>query len=302
MSCPIPVSFASIHWGSERPNTSNRRHTLIQFAIRQLGQGVFFLRWWDRATEMDAGRIGALTGLGLAVACGAADEPSEEVVIFAASSLMEAFQELEQVYEDRYPHRDVRLSFAGSHVLRTQIEQGAGADLIATADQAHLDALFAGGFLAQPMSFAVNRLAIVVGSEGSDEIQTLEDLLSLERIVLGSPQVPVGRYAQEMLKACGEELAAGILERVVSYEDNARLVRAKVELGEAQAAVVYRSDAEGGRGLRSIPVPGHCAVSPVYGIGRLATSEGKAAEDFLRLLESPTGQEILRARGFGDRP
>ena len=202
---------------------------------------------------MDAGRIGALTGLGLAVACGAADEPSEEVVIFAASSLMEAFQELEQVYEDRYPHRDVRLSFAGSHVLRTQIEQGARADLIATADQVHLDTLFAGGLLAQPMSFAVNRLAIVVGSEESNEIQELEDLLSLERIVLGSPQVPVGRYAQEMLKACGEDLAAGILERVVSYEDNARLVRAKVELGEAQAAVVYRSDAEGGRGLSKHP-------------------------------------------------
>ena len=244
----------------------------------------------------------ALSGLLCSGACGGSVEGSESVVVYAAASLMEAFEEIEQAYEEKYPSRDVRLNFAGSHVLHAQIEQGAKADLVATADLGHLDSLHSSGLVTPSAPFAMNRLAVVVSADGLEHIQSLDDLLQLDRIVLGSPQVPVGKYAQAMLESCGGELAAGIAERVVSYEDNARLVRAKVELGEAQAAVVYQSDAQSGRGIRSLPIPERCRVSPVYGIARLLESKSEGVADFFDLLDSEEGQEILQGQGFGSVP
>ena len=267
-----------------------------------MAQGVFFFGRWDRQVRMTIRLTVALSGLFCSAACGGSVEGSESVVVYAAASLMEAFEGVEQAYEKKYPSRDVRLNFAGSHVLRTQIEQGAEADLVATADLGHLDSLHSSGLVSPPAAFAVNRLTVVVAEDGLDHIQSLDDLLKLDRIVLGSPQVPVGRYAQAMLESCGSDLAAGIAERVVSFEDNARLVRAKVELGEAQAAVVYQSDAQSGRGIRSISIPERCRVSPVYGIARLLESESEGVEDFLDLLDSEVGQEILHGQGFGSAP
>ena len=241
---------------------------------------------------------GALLGLVFAGACGNPRGGAQPVVVFAAASLMEAFSGLEQAYEPRVSDRDVRLSFAGSHVLRMQVEQGAQVDLLATADLRHLDSLQTRGLVSPPVPFAVNRLAVVVNEEGLEHIQNLEDLLVLDRIVLGSAEVPVGQYARQMLSLCGDELASGVMGRVVSFEDSARLVRAKVELGEAQAAVIYQSDLVGSRGIREIRIPEHCRVSPVYGISLAQTAKTEAAEDFLALLRSDVGLEILRGHGF----
>ena len=247
---------------------------------------------------MDVRFAGALAGFVCTVGCGGPREASDTVVVFAAASLMEAFEELEETYEDQHPGRDVRLSFAGSHVLRMQIEHGATVDLVATADLRHLEALQTQALVVEPKAFAVNRLAVVVAEEGLDHIQELEDLPAVERVVLGGPQVPVGQYARQMLESCDGRLARNVLDRVVSLEDSARLVRAKVELGEAQAAVIYQSDLQAGRALREIPIPERCQVNPVYGISRVSGSSNEATGDFLRLLESEVGEGILQSHGF----
>ncbi|MCB9522531.1 MAG: molybdate ABC transporter substrate-binding protein [Myxococcales bacterium] len=221
------------------------------------------------------------------------------VVVFAASSLTDAFGALEADFEAAHPSLDLQLSFAGSQVLRLQIEQGARADLFASADLEHVQALHAAGLAGMARIFARNGLALIVPEANPAGLRRFEDLPRARRIVLGAPQVPAGRYADEALRKVGLPFAEQVQARVVSRETNVRLVRAKVALGEADAALVYRTDTHGVAGITVLPLPDAVQVAAAYPIATVAAGPNPAgASAFLAFLQGAQAQRVLQAHGF----
>jgi molybdate transport system substrate-binding protein len=241
----------------------------------------------------------ALAALACA-SCERAEAPAT-LEVFAASSLAEAFADLEQGFERDHPGVDVRVTLAGSQVLRLQIEQGAGADVFASADEAHMRALVEAGQVEGAEELARNALVVIVPE--ASKAQGFASLGDAERVVVGTETSPIGRYTRQMLDrargARGAAFVDGVWGRVVSQEPNARLVRAKVALGEADAAVVYRTDALGARGVRVIEVPEGVNVQASYPIGVVSgAARGELARRFVAYARSERGARVLRARGF----
>lgn len=236
--------------------------------------------------------------------CGERGGERERLEVYAASSLTEAFTELEAAFEERHRHVDVALTFAGSQVLRVQIEQGARADVFASANPEHLEALAAQGLVGPGSLFAHNALVVIVPVANPAGIHSLADLVAAERLVIGTANVPVGQYTREMLRRAGAAYGAtfegAVLARVVSEETNVRLTRAKVELGEADAAVVYATDAAGTDRLRVVPMPPELDVRADYLVG-VVEGSGRAdlAQRFVDLLLSREGRAVLARHGFG---
>lgn len=235
--------------------------------------------------------LAALTG------CRATPERAE-LVVFAASSLTEAMHALEAGFEAAHPDIDVRPTFAGSQVLRLQIEQGAAAHVYASADEAHMQALVAAGRITDAHAFARNALVAITPPDSG--LDTFADLARAERIVIGAESVPIGRYTRAMLDRAeqthGETFARTLRAHVVSHETNVRLVRAKVELGEADAAFVYRTDVWDAR-VRAIELPPALQIDARYLIGSVDGAPPAAAA-FIAYVRSPAGQAALAARGF----
>lgn len=253
-------------------------------------------------------RIGGLLVLLVAMVVGCSepsgvDSPGVELSVFAASSLTEVFRDLESHFEHTHPGVDVKLTFAGSQVLRLQIEQGATADVFASANQSHLQALVDSGYVTDSKVFAHNELVVVVPRSNPAGIESFDELDNASRIVVGTSNVPVGTYTRRMLDrarpALGDAFVAGVQQRIVSEETNVRLVRAKVEMGEADAAVVYRTDAASSDRLRVVPIPEALNAPVSYPIGATVRGEHSLeAEQFVTFVLSAKGREILRRRGF----
>ena len=226
------------------------------------------------------------------------------LVVFAAASLREGLSAVAEDFERAHPEVDVQLSFAGTQALRAQLEQGAAADVFASADEAHMQALRAAGIVDAPVTFAQSALVVVVSSEAAERVRRFEDLPSAARIVLGAPEVPIGRYTARLLERADAALGAGFAERVaqrvVSRELNVRQVLAKVSLGEADAGVVYRSDAAVAQGpVHTIELPAALQVVAVYPIAALRrAAEPALAAAWVQYVLSPAGQDTLVAAGF----
>jgi len=227
--------------------------------------------------------------------------------VLAASSLTDAFADVARGFEQSNPGVRVELGFAGSQVLRTQLEQGADADVFASADPAHAAALESQGLLDPPRPLTRNRLVVVTPSQGSP-VKELPDLAKpFTAIVLAHPAVPAGRYALELLARLGadgrfgRDYATRVRVNVVSEEPNVRAVLAKVALGEADAGIVYATDAESSPGrVRTIEIPPELNVVAEYSIGVLRRSAHRAlAQAFVDWTLGPDGQAALRHHGFG---
>jgi len=254
--------------------------------------------------------VSARAGAGLilllvsAAACGSGGSGPAELHVYAASSLTDAFRDLEPMFEAAHPDVDVSLTFAGSQVLRLQIEQGADADVYASANPEHMQTLVEEDRVREGKVFAHNELVVIVPADDPAGIESFADLPKATRIVLGTENVPVGRYAREALNLAEERrFGAGfeesVMAHVVSEETNVRLARAKVELGEADAAIVYLTDASGSDRLRVIHVPEDVNVRADYLIGVVSgSSHLEAAEQWIDFLTSPEGRSVLEARGF----
>ena len=247
------------------------------------------------------------------------------LTVFAASSLTEAFQEAAQRFEEIHPDVEVTTAFAGSQALRLQIEHGAEADVFASANMDHVRALAEAGLAADPRVFATNELAVVVPPDNPARIESFGDLPRAERLVLGADAVPVGAYAREVLARAtvlyGAGFDAAALGRVVSHESSARLARAKVELGEADAAIVYRSDAVAagaawttgdaqaagelparlGSGARvlAVPAPPSLGVRAEYAIAAVVgAADRRDVEAWIGFVLSPEVRGVLARWGF----
>jgi molybdate transport system substrate-binding protein len=227
-----------------------------------------------------------------------------QLVVFAASSLRDAFEELGRRFEAARSGAKVVFNFAGSQELRTQLEHGAAADVIASADEPQLRVLVASGLAGEARIFARNEPVIVVPRGNPARIGSLRDLPRAERIVLGVPAVPIGAYAGRILESAARLYGAGfrrsVEARVVSRELNVRQVLAKVRLGEADAAIVYRTDVlAAGQSVAAISIPQEVNVIAEYPIAVLRGSRDPGlAGAFVEFVVSPAGRAVLTRFGF----
>ncbi len=231
------------------------------------------------------------------------------LTVFAAVSLTEAFTIVGKILEQRHAGLRVQQSFAGSQQLATQIEQGARADVFASADQRWMAYVQARGLIAGATSeFARNRLVAIVPRGNPARIGRLQDLANPGvKVVLAADAVPVGRYSrvalEKLTRAPGfpQDYAARVLRNVVSHEENVRGVVAKVQLGEADAGVVYRSDVTPTSAplVLLLEIPERFNVVAGYPIAVLkAGTNPDTAAAFVSLVLSPLGQRVLRDHHF----
>ena len=229
------------------------------------------------------------------------------LTVFAAASLGDALRAVELAHEAAHPDVDVRLTLGGSQVLRLQIEQGAPADVFASANAAHLDALQRGGHSTAGAPFAVNRLALIVPVDNPAELTALHDLPLAARLVVGTASTPVGDYTERLLTnadaAWGGGFGAQVRQRIVSREGNVRMVRAKVALGEADAGIVYATDVAGSDPVLGVPIPDGLNVRAAYHVAPITgRAQRDQADRFIAHLQSESGQALLRRAGFSEVP
>ena len=235
-----------------------------------------------------------------------ASASADTLRVFAASSLTEAFTALGKAFDAKTGHRTT-FQFAGSQALRTQIEQGARADVLASANAAQFQPLVKAGLVRAGRDFARNRLMVIV-PRGSTRVSSLRDLATPGlKLVIADRNVPAGDYTRRMLEAVdrsgtyGRGFAARALRNVVSEEPNVRQVALKVQLGEADAAIVYATDVTPTlkNAVRTVALPSRFNQTATYPVGTLAAAASpEAANAFVEFALSPEGQRILRAWGF----
>jgi molybdate transport system substrate-binding protein len=245
-----------------------------------------------------------------AVFCSPSRAWAADLTVFAAASLTDAFQAIGTQFERSHSGTKVNFNFAASSLLRAQIEQGAPADVFASADGEQMRPLIGAGKVRDVVPFARNRLVVATPAANPARIRRLQDLARPGlRLVITAEQVPIGHYTRRALAkmsgpgALGVGFEQRVLANVVSQETNVRGLLAKVELGEADAAIVYASDATAaGPKVRSIPIPARFNEVAVYPAGVVvASAHPTEAGAFARFLQSRPAQAILRRYGFQPR-
>jgi molybdate transport system substrate-binding protein len=226
--------------------------------------------------------------------------------VFAAASLTDAFTEIGRSFETANPGTTVTFNFAGSQALRTQIEEGAPADVFASANKTEMEALIADTLVAPDaaLPFLDNQLVVILPANNPAGLEKLQDLARPGiKLVLAAEEVPVGKYARQALDHMnarfGTDFKDKVLAGVVSNEDNVKQVVAKVQLGEADAGIVYTSDAVAAPELKIIEIPADLNIMAQYPIAPLVKSENaELARAFVAYVLSGDGQAILHKWGF----
>lgn len=232
-------------------------------------------------------------------ACGNGDDKpaaapeTAHLTVLAAASLTDVFKAAGAAYEKAHPGTKITFSFAGSQELAAQVKQGAPADALVTADTKTMDGLKAE--TGDATVIAKNRLVIAVGKDNPYKIDELKDLADTKiKVVLAAPEVPVGRYSKQILDAQKIEV------KPVSQEPNVRAVLGKVEMGEADAGLVYRTDsAKSGDKVVTVDIPDDQNAVASYPAATLKQSANAgAASAFVAWLSTPEAQKILQDAGF----
>lgn len=253
-------------------------------------------------------RTSLLAALVVVIACASPrSDPAardRELVVFAAASLREPFSTLGDAFRRTHPGVKVTFAFAGTQELRAQLEHGAAADVLASADLRHMDELVRERLASTPVVFARNEPVLVIARDSAGSLRNLADLPAAERVIIGAPEVPIGRYTLQLLDRAGATLGRDFRSRVeakvVSRELDVRQVLNKVSLGEAQAGVVYRSDvmATGAR-VAVVSIPADINVMAEYPIAVLTGAPHPLlAQQWVSQVLSPEGQRVLSESGF----
>lgn len=235
----------------------------------------------------------ALTAPVLA-ACGGDDETT--VTVYAAASLKATFEELADDFEADHEGVTVELVFGGSSDLVSQITNGAEADVFASADEANMDKLPADDRGQDPELFATNTLEIVTPPDNPAGVESLQDLAEPDLdLVLCAPEVPCGAASQAVAEAAGLTLAP------VSEEQSVTDVLGKITSGQGDAGLVYVTDVTAaGDSVLGVEFPESADVVNNYPITTIADSdEAELASDFVDLVLSAEGQQVLADAGFG---
>jgi molybdate transport system substrate-binding protein len=231
---------------------------------------------------------------------------SRTLTVFAAASLTDAFTEIGANFDAANPGVTTTFNFAGSQALRTQIEEGAPADVFASANKTQIDAVIAASLITEgtQQNFLTNKLVVILPTDNPAGLEKLEDLANPGiKLVLAAEEVPVGNFARQSLDLMNNSFEAdfkdNVFANVVSNEDNVRQVLTKVQLGEADAGIVYTSDAVAAPELQTIEIPSELNVIAKYPIAPLVESKNaELAQAFIAYILSDEGQAILQKWGF----
>jgi molybdate transport system substrate-binding protein len=234
---------------------------------------------------------------------------SGEVVVFAASSLTDAFQDMATTFQQANPGAKLTFNFGASSQLATQLGQGARADVLASADQTQMDnAKKADAIGGQDRVFARNRLVVITPKDNPKQINHLKDLAKDGvKFVTAQPSVPIGQYTAQMLDKAvadpttyGSDFKVKVEANIVSREENVRQVVSKVQLGEADAAVVYSTDAtpQVRDQLQIVQVPDALQSLATYPIAVAKGANAAGGEAFVDYVLGPDGQATLAKWGF----
>jgi molybdate transport system substrate-binding protein len=247
--------------------------------------------------------VAAATAVSISVA-----PQSSSLTVFAAASLTGTFTEMGKAFEAAHVGVTVTFNFAGSQALRTQLEQGAVADVFASANQTEMTTLVTDKLVAANSSqvFLTNSLLVVMPANNPAGIQTLKDLARPGlKLVLADTTVPAGKYARQILAKLDKDPAftpsfsSQVLANVVSNETDVKQVVAKVQLGEADAGIVYVSDAVAAPELKTIEIPAANNVVAKYPIAALTKApQPDLAATFVAYVLSSEGQTVLKKWGF----
>jgi molybdate transport system substrate-binding protein len=233
--------------------------------------------------------------------------PAGELTVFAAASLTEPFTEMGKRLEAIYPGLKILYNFGGSPTLRTQLEQGARADVFASADAVQMALASKSGVVqGDAPIFVRNRLVVIVPRENPGKLMAFRDLARPGlKLDLAAPKVPVGNYSRQALHKATAEYGAGFaegaLQNVVSEEENVKQVVTKVQLGEADAGIVYVSDVTSKvrNTVHLIPIPDAYNQIATYPIALTQRVQNRvAAEMFLQFVLSSAGQAVLKTHHF----
>ena len=226
--------------------------------------------------------------------CGGADD-DETVLVMAAASLTDAFAEIEEAFEAANPEIDVQLNMAGSSALREQILQGAPADVFASANTQTMQAVVDAQAAQNPAPFARNALQIAIPAGNPGNVSAVEDLAEPALLIgLCGEQVPCGQFARQALDQIG------VVPSIDTNEGDVRSLVTKIDAGELDAGIVYRTDIESNDGLQAIALPAAAEVDITYPIAALSDAPNpQGAAAFVAFVLSPDGQSILQSYGFG---
>jgi molybdate transport system substrate-binding protein len=227
--------------------------------------------------------------LGFMGGCGGESRGDGPLDVYAAASLAEVFPQVDST---------ARFSFAGSDELATQIREGAPADVYAAASSKYPQELFEEGLLEEPVTFASNRLVLIVPRANPAAIESVEDVLRRgTRLVVAAEGVPVGDYTRTVLETLDLRAA---LDNVVSYEDDVKGVAGKVALGEADAGFVYATDVTPvADRVLAIELPDDAQPPIEYQVAVVAESADQdIAVAFIERLRSDEGRDALESAGF----
>jgi len=252
--------------------------------------------------------ISVLAALVLVVSAGYAEEP-QEITAFTAASLTGAFGEIGQIYKNETNIRVV-FNFDGSQALRTQIENGAYADIFVSANKKQMNAVKADGLMnnSSVIIFTKNKLSLIVPKDNPGKVGNLSDLAKPGlKIVIGTKDVPVGDYAMQIINKLGNDSQFGaeykqkVLANIISQETNVNYVVTKVALGEADVGFAYVSDVTEDLAAKvdKVDIPDEYNILAEYPIGVLKNSKYPAqSEKFIELVTSSEGKAILKKYGF----
>ena len=237
---------------------------------------------------------GAATGAASAGTSGGAQKATGKVTVLAAASLQGAFEEIEKTVEKDNPGLDVTFDFQGSQDLVASLAGGDSADVLATANNSTMKTAAEQKLVGDQTEFATNVLTLIVPKGNPKRITGLDSSLDGANLVICAPEVPCGEATKKLAQA------QGITLKPVSEEQKVTDVRGKVESGEADAGIVYTTDAAAAKDKTDkIDIPDGGVVNH-YPIAQTAKPENPAgAQAFIEAVTGKTGQEILAKHGFG---
>jgi molybdate transport system substrate-binding protein len=245
----------------------------------------------------------------LCVACAEATTNNTATLnVFAAASLSEPFKEIATQYQKARSNIKITYNFNGSQILVQQLINGASADLFASADLPNMQKASNAGLIENDKIFAKNRLAVIIPASNPGNIQSLKDLAKKGlKIVVAAPAVPVGKYSLQVLDKMKQSTDYGLAyvsmvkANVVSEEENVKSVVQKVQLGEADAGIVYHSDVTTAVAdkVKLITIPDNCNIIAEYPLAVIKNSRhASEAQELMHYILSKEGQAVLLKHHF----
>ncbi|WP_186576978.1 molybdate ABC transporter substrate-binding protein [Aquibacillus kalidii] len=236
------------------------------------------------------------------------NETGQKVELFAlvAANATEPFKDLMKEFETNHPNVDVKATFAGTQIVRTQLEQGANADIFLSADLGHIEAVKKQDLINEFQPVSLNSVTMVVPKNNPRKISSLEDLGSKDlKLVIGTDTVPIGRYSRQVIKNAsdeyGQKFPDKVMDNVVSLETNVKQVLQKVSLGEAEVGMVYPTDVtpDFAKKVKKIKIPDkfNIVATNYISVTKKAPNK-KLAKEFVEMMLSDKGQKIFKKYGY----